>query len=39
MKAYFGSTNAVLDRGVPIEVDAGLLAAFDIAPVDLDEYT
>jgi regulator of ribosome biosynthesis len=32
------STTATLERAVPIEVDAGLLAAFDNTPVDAHEY-
>lgn len=32
-------TSALPDRGVPVTVDAGLLAAFDIVPIDADDYT
>lgn len=30
--------NDVLERATPIEVDAGLLAAYDTTPVDASEY-
>lgn len=28
----------VLERETPVEIDAGLLAAYDTTPVDADEY-
>ncbi|KAK4685897.1 regulator of ribosome biosynthesis, partial [Tremellales sp. Uapishka_1] len=32
-------TSAILERGVPVEVDAGLLAAFDNTPIDVEAYS
>lgn len=31
-------TTQVLERPTPIEVDSGLLAAFDTVPIDEEEY-
>ncbi|KAL7420420.1 Rhodanese-related sulfurtransferase [Cryptotrichosporon argae] len=38
LQAYADRTSSALDRAVPVETDAGLLAAFDTAPVDASEY-
>lgn len=31
-------TGDVLERATPVEIDAGLLAAYDTTPVDASEY-
>jgi hypothetical protein len=33
------STTNVLERGVPVDLDLGLLAAFDTNPIDAEAYS